>query len=69
MSDVSFCSCTDHVCAQHPRNHDKGCTPCIAKNLHDHEVPSCFFNKIGEKTETTTNYTFKKFAQKVMDSE
>ena len=27
------CTCTDTSCPFNPANHDKGCTPCIAKNL------------------------------------
>lgn len=43
-SNVEFCTCTDKDCPFNPVNHDKGCTPCIAKNLKAGEIPSCFFN-------------------------
>lgn len=39
------CTCTDLSCPFHPTNHDKGCTLCIAKNLKEKEIPSCFFNQ------------------------
>ena len=37
MGDVPFCTCTDHKCPNNPVNHDRGCTPCIAKCLHQGE--------------------------------
>ncbi len=43
---VPFCTCTDLKCPCHPANHDRGCTPCIAKNLREGEIPSCFFRSI-----------------------
>ena len=42
-----FCTCTDLECACHPVNHDQGCNLCILKNLHEKEIPSCFFNDIN----------------------
>ena len=44
---VPFCTCTDLKCPCHPTNHDRGCTPCIAKNLREREIPSCFFHSVG----------------------
>jgi hypothetical protein len=41
---AAFCTCSDRGCPRHPANHDQGCTPCIAKNLREGEIPSCFFN-------------------------
>lgn len=32
----------------HPSNHDDGCTRCVAKNLAQGEIPSCFFKKTGK---------------------
>ena len=26
---VKMCTCTNMGCPNHPRNHDRGCTPCI----------------------------------------
>ncbi|MGI6118588.1 MAG: DUF6485 family protein [Bilifractor sp.] len=28
-----FCTCQNLDCPLHPTRHDKGCTPCISKNL------------------------------------
>ena len=68
MSDLSpFCTCTDLGCPMHPTNHDKGCAPCIAKNLKDREIPSCFFNKVGSVKEHDT-YFFEDFAKAVLKS-
>lgn len=47
MNSVAFCTCNDRKCPFNPVNHDKGCTPCIAKNLHEHEIPTCLFNAIS----------------------
>ncbi|MGN0734067.1 MAG: DUF6485 family protein [Emergencia sp.] len=44
--NVPFCTCTDLNCPNHPRNHDQGCTKCIAKNLALREVPTCIFKKV-----------------------
>lgn len=45
MNQVPFCACTDTSCPFHPNNHENGCTPCIAKNLKEGEIPTCFFKK------------------------
>ena len=44
---VPFCTCSDTACPFHPVNHDKGCAPCIAKNLREGEIPTCFFKSLG----------------------
>jgi len=65
-NSASFCTCTDHTCPLHPTNHDKGCAPCIAKNLKEKEIPSCFFHEVApDKKEGT--YLFEDFARAVMD--
>lgn len=67
MNDLSpFCTCTDLKCPLHPTNHDRGCAPCIAKNLKDNEIPSCFFKKAapGYKPDS---YFFEDFADAVMN--
>jgi len=46
MNQVPFCTCTDTSCPFHPTNHENGCTPCIAKNLKEGEIPTCFFKKV-----------------------
>jgi len=69
MKNLSpFCTCTDLKCPLHPANHDKGCAPCIAKNLKQKEIPSCFFKKLntGKKPE---NYYFEDFAKAVLEKE
>ena len=59
-----FCTCRDLACPFHPTNHDRGCAPCIAKNLKMREIPSCFFH-MAEK-EHTGGYTFEDFAKSVL---
>ncbi|MCQ4935755.1 DUF6485 family protein [Anaerotignum propionicum] len=57
-----ICTCQNLSCPLHPSKHDKGCTPCIAKNLKLKEIPSCFFNLIpnAEKREGDTFQCFAK---------
>lgn len=51
MSNVgNFCTCQHINCPLHPNNHNKGCTPCIAKNLKLKEIPNCFFNLIDNSS-------------------
>lgn len=61
-----YCTCTDHACPLHPSNHDKGCTPCVQKNLRDREIPSCFFRKVSD--ERPPAYFFENFAEIVETS-
>ena len=56
-----FCTCTDLSCPCHPSNHDRGCTPCIAKNLKQREIPSCFFKAVNHP-KPTENWHFEDFA-------
>ena len=52
MENLSkFCTCRDLKCPFHPTNHNKGCSLCIAKNLKEGEIPSCFFNKLVMQVE------------------
>ena len=62
----SFCTCTDLECPLHPSNHDKGCSLCIAKNLKEREIPSCFFNEVGTDKDQET-YFFEDFAKAVLN--
>ncbi len=55
-------------CPLHPTKHDKGCAPCIAKNLKMGEIPDCFFNKL-EHSENRSGVKFADFAKAVMESE
>ncbi len=66
MTELStFCTCTDRECPLHPSNHEKGCAPCIAKNLRRREIPSCFFNLAGAGHERK-DYSFESFARCVL---
>lgn len=58
---VPFCTCTDTKCPYNPVNHDQGCTPCIAKNLREGEIPSCFFKSI-DCPKPTENWHYEDFA-------
>ena len=61
----TFCTCTDLECPLHPTNHDRGCSPCIAKNLKEKEIPSCFFN-VADPDGVRKEYKFEDFAKAVM---
>lgn len=66
MSNLStFCTCKDTNCPLHPTNHDKGCAPCISKNLKQREIPNCFFRMV-EETHTAEGYSFEVFAKAVL---
>ena len=67
-NSIPFCTCADLSCPFHPTNHDKGCTPCIAKNLSENEIPSCFFRKANADM-PRESYGFKDFAKAVSDKE
>lgn len=66
--NVPFCTCTDTACPCHPSNHDRGCTPCIAKNLAGREVPSCFFKSI-DVPKPTADWHYQDFARLVEAAE
>ena len=65
---VRFCTCKDTNCPLHPTNHDKGCTPCIAKNLKQKEIPSCFFYAVGHP-KPTPDWHFSDFAALVISAQ
>lgn len=47
MTNLSpFCTWTNLECPLHPTRHDKGCAPCISKNLKLGEIPNCMFRKV-----------------------
>ena len=56
-------------CPHHPTKHNNECTHCILKNLTKHEIPACFWDKIGDTENGESEYTFLKFAKKVMECE
>ncbi len=64
MNPSPFCTCTDLKCPFHPRNHDRGCAPCVAKNLRQGEIPSCFFRALDPDMEFTS-FRFEDFAEAV----
>ena len=67
MTNASkFCTCTDTSCPFHPTNHDKGCAPCIAKNLKYDEIPTCFFKK-ADPDYKGPGYTVEDFAKLVLE--
>lgn len=66
MNNLSkFCTCKNLECPLHPTKHDKGCAPCISKNLRLHEIPGCFFNLI-ENAELRSGDSFEDFAKLVL---
>lgn len=68
MNNLSkFCTCKNFECPLHPIRHERGCTPCISKNLKLHEIPSCFFNVI-DNSESRNGDNFKDFAKLVLSN-
>lgn len=66
MSNLSkFCTCNNLECPLHPSNHDKGCAPCISKNLKLKEIPSCFFNLV-EDSASREEDSFEEFANLIV---
>lgn len=66
MENISkFCTCRNLDCPLHPTKHDKGCAPCISKNLRLKEVPNCFFNLIENAAERRGD-TLEDFARMFM---
>lgn len=65
MNLSSFCTCKNLDCPLHPTKHDKGCAPCIAKNLKLQEMPNYFFQKV-ENSEERTGDSFKDFSEAVL---
>ena len=60
-----FCSCDNFKCPLHPTNHDKGCAPCIKKNLKLGEIQHYFFQKF-QNSNVRSGDTFEDFAQLVL---
>jgi hypothetical protein len=58
----SFCTCVDDKCPCNPVNCEEGCTPCIAKNLAENEIPVCFYRKMEPDMSRNQDYSFKGFA-------
>lgn len=62
MTAFDFCTCENFNCVHHPKNADGTCTACVAKNLRNNEIPSCFFNK-ADGIKKRTKYKFEDFAE------
>lgn len=66
MGNLSnFCTCTNLACPLHPTKHDKGCAPCISKNLNLKELPNCIFNTV-DGSEKRRGDTYTDFAKLIM---
>lgn len=66
MENLSpFCTCSNLSCPLHPTRHNRGCAPCMAKNLKLGEVPNCMFQKVGGAEERKGD-TYQDFAQAVL---
>ena len=61
MNLSPFCTCNNTDCPLHPSRHNKGCAPCISKNLKLHEIPNCFFQEV-EGNEIRTGDSFRDFS-------
>ena len=62
------CTCDDLSCPLNPNNprnreRGRGCDACIRKNLVLGEIPSCFFNKVGETPEGWEDYSVAGFVR------
>ena len=69
MANLSpFCTCKNLDCPLHPTKHEKGCAPCISKNLRLQEMPNCFFNQVYG-AERWQGDSFQDFAELVLDHE
>ena len=66
---AAFCTCRDKKCPLNPANHDKGCTPCVAKCLQDGELPSCFFNAVTPYRGPDADYSYLGFARVMLGAE
>ncbi len=64
-NSAPFCTCENLACPLHPTNHDKGCTPCISKNLGTKEMPTCFFKKL-KGADQPHGDSFEDFARMVL---
>ncbi len=67
MPNDDFCTCLNTACPHHLRQ-TGGCTSCVAKNLKNGEIPSCFFDKAGG-VKKRSKYKFVDFAELVLDKE
>lgn len=69
MANLSpFCTCKNLDCPLYPTKHEKGCAPCISKNLRLKEMPNCFFNEVVG-AEKRQGDSFRDFAELVLSNE
>lgn len=69
MDNISpFCTCRNLDCPLHPAKHNKGCAPCISKNLRLKEIPSCFFNLV-ENADKRKDDSFLTFSKLIIENE
>ncbi len=66
MEAREYCTCGDKACPLNPANHDKGCDLCIQKNLKLGEIPSCFFNAVGNASDFDS-FKYEDFARLVLN--
>lgn len=64
-----FCTCKNRNCPLHPSNHDKGCTPCISKNLKAKEVPACYLNLADPDGTWQGGDSLREFAACILENE
>jgi len=69
MNCKEFCTCPVTDCAAHPEKNEWQCGPCIEKNLEHHEIPYCFWAKIGDTENAKSPYIFTEFAKAVLKGE
>lgn len=62
-----FCTCKNLECPLHPTKHEKGCAPCISKNLRLKEIPGCFFQLV-DGADARSGDSFDDFAAAVYSS-
>ena len=68
ISMKDFCTCANKACPLHPSRHDKGCSPCIEKNLRLREIPNCFVKLVKEDVDLNASYTLETFADVIRQS-
>lgn len=68
MNARDFCTCENLDCPLHPSKHDKGCTPCVAKNLRLREIPNCFFQQLDGAADRSGD-SFRDFAELALRTE
>ena len=66
-SSAPFCTCTNYSCSLHPVNHDKGCNPCMEKNLRKGVVPNCMIYAIS-RDKKPEGFGYRDFAKFVMEN-